>query len=796
MRERRLVLVAYVLSGAAGLVYQVVWTRLLSLTFGVTVFATSAVLAAFMAGLGLGSWLVGRRVDRSPDPLRVYALLEVGIGLYALAVPAILAALTPVYVAIAGRLEGQFLLFNLARATLAFLVLLVPTTLMGGTVPAIGRYLVTRHETVGWNVGLLYAVNTLGAVVGTLGAGFILIGWLGLWRTTVVTAAVNVGIGLGLLVMGRRRAAVPTEVAPSPAPIPGASPRSTAIRVATLVFAASGFTALAYEVVWTRVLLVHLHNSTYAFSAMLAMFLLGLAAGNAILMRSYDRVERPLFWLGTVEVGIGVSVVLAALAYIPLRYLGNPASIGWAYALTHMFVRAGLVLLPGAFLFGMTFPLVARVVTLGLGTVGRDLAGAYAANTLGGVLGSLVGGFVLVPALGLRNTLVALAAVNVCLGAACWLATTEGGRRMRLAALAVALAALPALAIPRTIFFDALESANFKLVYYTEGITDTSGVWESRTNGHRIVTYGDMRGTAGTQTDATNRIQAHVAHLMHPNPKRSLQICFGVGNTLAAAALHPEVEQLDCVELSPHVRQTAPYFWTNDNVLENPKVRLVIDDGRNFLLRTTKRYDVITLEPPDLYTAGVVNLFTEEFYRLAATALDEDGILCQWIPAAQANEDELRMLVAAFIAVFPETSLWREGRGIGAPLLLVGSKRPVALDVEALARRMQHEAVRGDLERLTIDTPAKLFELYITGPEPTRRWLAGATPVTDDRTVIDFTTPRSVYSGYGFGYFKVGGKDAEAAHRHLYEVTAILDRLREPPPWLGPRGAVPTAAHP
>jgi predicted membrane-bound spermidine synthase len=597
-------------------------------------------------------------------------------------------------------------------------------------------------------------------------------------RTTLVTAAVNVGIGVGLLVVTTRSGG---SVRRAPAAGPARAPVPGAVRLAMVVFAVSGFSALAYEVVWSRVLLIHLHNSTYAFSAMLAMFLLGLAAGDALLMRAYDRLQRPLFWLGVVEVAIGVSVALAALAYIPLRYLGNPARISWAYALLHMFTRAGIVLLPGAFLFGMTFPLVARVVTLGVGSVGRDVARAYAANTLGGVLGSIAGGFLLVPALGLRGTMVALAALNVLLGAACWAATEQGRRRVRLVAGALVLAVLPAAVIPPTIFSDALESKVLKLIYYAEGVTDTTGVWEFTTDGHRIVTYGDGRGTAGTMTDALNRVQAHIAHLLHPHPARSLQICFGVGNTLAAAALHPEVERLDCVELSPHVRQTAAYFWTNDRVLENPKVRLIVDDGRNFLLRTRERYDVITLEPPDIYTAGVVNLYTEEFYRLAAAALADDGILCQWLPAGETNEEELRMLVAAFTAVFPETSLWLEGRGPSAPLLFVGSKRPLALDVDTLARRMGHDAIRADLTRLKIGTPAELFELFITGPERTRRWVAGATPVTDDRTVVDFTTPRSVYSGFGFGYYRVTGAEAEAMRRHLGELTALYDRLREPP---------------
>jgi spermidine synthase len=790
MSIRALVLVAYVLSGACGLVYEVAWTRRLSLTFGVTVFATSTVLAAFMAGLGLGSWLVGRRIDRARNPVRVYALLEIGIGLYALGVGPLFDALTPLYVGIANALEGRFLLFNLARAALAVAVLLVPTTLMGGTVPAIGRYLVRRHDTVGWSVGLLYALNTVGAVVGCAGAGFVLLATLGTSRTVTATAAVNVAIGLVLLAV-RAGDAVPPAAAAAPATRAGLPGGAT--RLAVLVFAASGFSALAYEVVWSRVLLIHLHNSTYAFSTMLAVFLLGLAVGDALLMRVYDRIARPLFWLGTVEALIGVSVVLAALAYVPLGAVGDPARGSWAWATFVMFVRAAVVLLPGALLFGMTFPLVARVVTLRLGSVGRDLGGAYAANTLGAVLGSLAGGFVLVPLAGLRGTLVLLSAANVLLGLGCWVAAERGARRLRLAAAAVALAVLPAVAIPRTIFFDALETKTLKLLHYTEGVTDTTGVWESTVDGHRIVTYGDMRGTAGTNTDALNRVQGHLAHLLHPRPTRSLQICFGVGNTLAAAALHPEVERLDCVELSPHVRETAPYFWTNDGVLENPKVRLVIDDGRNFLLRTRERYDVITLEPPDIYTAGVVNLYTEEFYRLAAAALDDDGLLCQWLPTAEMNEREMRMLVAAFLAVFPETSVWLEGRSLAAaPLLLVGTRRPLGIDLATLARRMQHPAVRADLVRLNLGEPAQLLDLFVTGPSGTRRWVGDAPPVVDDRTVVDFTTPRAVYSGFGFGYFRVSGREAEAARRHLAEVRALYDRLREPAAeLLVPAGATP-----
>jgi hypothetical protein len=347
----------------------------------------------------------------------------------------------------------------------------------------------------------------------------------------------------------------------------------------------------------------------------------------------------------------------------------------------------------------------------------------------------------------------------------------------------LALLAVPPARIPRSIFFDALEWGPFRLVYYHEGITDTTGVWESKLDGSRIVTYGDLRGTAGTHTNVLNRLQGHLAHLLHPRPTRSLQIGFGVGNTLAAAALHPEVEQLDCAELSPHVRQTAPFFWTNDHVLDQAKVRLIVDDGRNYLLRTRERYQVITLEPPDIYTAGVVNLYTEEFYRLAARALTDDGLLCQWVPGGEMGDLEMRMLVAAFLEVFPETTLWQQGP-LG-PLLLVGTRHPLRIDQQDLRRRMAQEPVHADLVRVNLASPEALFRLFIAGGERTRAWVGDARPVRDDRTVVDFTTPRAVYSGYGFGYFRLRGAERREFGRHVAAIETQWAKMREPiTPWL------------
>jgi len=761
MRNRSLVLLLFLVSGATGLVYQVIWTRQLSLVFGVTIFAASAVLAAFMGGLALGSHLAGRWIDRLHNPVRVYALLEAGIGLSALLVLFGLPAIEPAYVALARLLEGNFLLFNLARVLLAGSLLLIPTTLMGGTVPAIGRYLVERREEVGFNVGLLYAVNTFGAVLGCVLTGFVLIPSFDLSHVIVATAAVNLAIGAVLLVL---------RVGDEPRPAPEVAEAETVVvplgpsaRLAVLVFSISGFVALGYEILWTRALVVYLHNSTYAFTVMLAVFLTGLIIGDIVFVRDYDRVERPLLWLGVVQLLTGVSVILAASSYatapeLTAAFLGVQTVESFGGAVSLMVARAAIVLLPTTVFLGMVFPLVARVVCREMSSLGRHLGVAYAANTGGAIAGALGTTFLLIPFLGMRGTLVLLVIVNLLLGAAClWRAVDPGPRRLAVVAAVVALALLPGAAIPERLFYDALQTDTWKLLFYEEGVTDTTGVWQHEQTGHRWITYGDMRGTAGTMTNPFNRREAHLVHLLRPAPRRSLHIGFGVGNSLAATVLHPEVEQVDCVELSPHVRDTASFFPTNEGVLEHPKMRLIIDDGRNFLMRNQVPYDVIFSDPPEIFTANVVNLYTVEFYRLAARSLADDGLMVQWIPRYTIGELELRMMLRSMQEVFPETSLWRHGtwrldRGGPPELVAIGSMKPLKLDATELRERMSHPALQASLAQSNAETAGALLSMFIAGPETLREWTADVPPITDDRTFVDFYTPRQIYAGYGFSY--------------------------------------------
>lgn len=789
---RILVLLLFFLSGASGLVYQVVWTRQLALVFGISVFAVSAVLAAYMGGLALGSFYFGRVADRYRNPVRLYAWLEIGVGISALLMPLGFGAVEIVYLSVATPLEDQFLLFNFTRAILAIVPLLVPTTLMGGTVPAIGRFLIRHPGEFGWNAGLLYGVNTFGAVVGTMLAGFLLVPSFSLHGVVFGAAVVNIAIGVVLIALrvgddlpAPERAAAP-EVAPAPVSNRG--------WLAIGVFALSGFAALGFEIIWTRALVLHVHNSTYAFTLMLAIFLAGLALGDMLMVRFYDRLERPLLWLGGVQLGVAFSVLAAAGSYtsvrdISLGLLSVEALDSWAMAIAIMTTRAGLVLLPSTILLGMVFPLVVRVVCGDMRDLGRHMGLVYGGNTLGAIAGSLGTAFVLIPLLGLRGSLVALAALSALLGGACVVAAApSAGRRVAGGAVAVGVAALPFVLIPATLFVDAYDSRDWKLIFYKEGITDATGVYENRKTGDRWVTYGDQRGTAGTHTASVAKREAHIAHLLHPDPVRSLQIGFGVGNTLAAAALYPEVEQLDVVELSAHIPDTAPFFWTNDDVLERRKVRLIVDDGRNYLMRTEEKYDVVTLEPPEIFTAGVVNLYTREFYELAYDTMTEDGIIVNWIPTYTMGELEAKMLTRAVLEVFPHTSLWYQGAlterdlPLVNMLLVVGSKQPLALDPVILAKRMATEPVRTGLVEIGNPTPASLMWHYIAGTETLREWTSDVDATTDDRTVVDFTSATRKQAGFGFGHlrpFEYLGMWGNRAENDL-AMFQLFQRLREP----------------
>ncbi len=775
---RPLLLPVFFVSGAAGLVYQVLWTRQLSLLFGVTTYAVATVLATFMGGLGLGSYVLGRWVDRRTNALAWYALLELGIGVYALLVTPLFGALTGPYVTLRQSVSSYATLAVL-RALLAALVLLPPTTLMGGTFPALARFWVRATGEIGRGAGLLYFVNTSGAIGGCLLTGFVLLEHLGLRGTTLAAAALSVGSALVAAALARSQpSASPTAPDPDAGSAPAtAAPRRRVAALVLLSVALSGFVSLAHEVLWARALLRYVYNSTYAFTTMLATFLAGIALGSALYAIWLHRVRRPLLLLGILQAAVGLgflgsSLVFPELPGIAAALRGVVVVASFTDALWTMVVNASLVLFAPTVFLGASFPLAMSLAAERLATLGSSIGRVYAVNTFGAILGSLATGFVLIPFLGMQGTLSILIALSVAMGGALVAAALPWPSARLAAAAATAVLLASAFWLTRDdVFRRTFLNPGMDLVYYEEGATDTVAVAEKA--GQRIIVYEDRRGTAGTMSFRVNYFFGHLPILLHPGaPRRVLHICFGVGNSLSAVAAHDDVERIDSVELSPHVVNAAPYFWTNDGVIDHPKVRTIIDDGRNYVMASLEEYDVIALEPPETFTAGVINLYTREFYEDALARLAPDGVMMQWIPIGEAPVEQEKMLFRAFSDVFPHVTAWRQIDS--GCMLLIGTRLPLTIDYQRLQKRMSAPRIRRDMDLIGIRDADHLLSFLVFDEEAFAAFVRDAAPVTDDRTVLDFTIPRSLGSGFGLGSFntraEVGGRNpfAEAMTRVQY----------------------------
>jgi spermidine synthase len=420
-------------------------------------------------------------------------------------------------------------------------------------------------------------------------------------------------------------------------------------------------------------------------------------------------------------------------------------------SLQQLVLRAGMILFLPAVFLGATVPLATEIVARQRAGIGRSVGRVYGVNTVGAIAGALAASFLLIPGLGMQDTLVLLVAINLALAAALVLVDLRSFAA-RLVASGVAAALLLSLLVgmPDDVFRRTfVGSSGQELVFYREGATDTVGVVEH--DGQRRIVYEDQRGTAATWSYSVNYLFGHLPLLLHPGrPEKALHICFGVGNSLSAMAAHDTIERVDSVELSPHVLEAADYFWTNAGVIHHPRVRTVIDDGRNFVMASDEIYDVIALEPPDTFTAGVINLYTREFYRDAARRLADDGVLVQWIPVGEGPLHEEKMLFRAFHDVFPNATVWQQLTRDGN-ILLVGTKQPLRIDYQLLQEKMSQRRVRRDLELSGVNDAVDVLSMFVFGSRAFAEFVDGVEPVVDDRTVLDFSMPRYLGSGFGMG---------------------------------------------
>ena len=746
-------LLVYLLSGVSGLVYQVLWQRMLALAFGVSAYATATVLAAFMAGLALGGYVAGRFADRVPRPLLWYGVVEVLIGVTGLLTPWAFTALQDVYAGLYAALGGSALA-PVARFAMAFGVLLVPTALMGASFPLIVKAALGTRDDGGRAIGLLYAVNTFGAVVGTLAAGFVLIGQLGITLSIGLSAALNVAAGLVAIVVGQRVAPPPAaSAAEHDAAYEGVTCPPRLIALLPLLMAISGFCSLAYEVVWTRLLVLFLETTTYAFTVMLAAFLLGITLGSALVTPFLRRARNGPLLLAGLQAAVAVSS-LAALQVIArmdglLALLGGTAGDG--PSLAAIGVLSFTAMFPPALFLGMSFPLAVTLFTVGSRSsgrnqVGRQLGTLYAANVFGAIFGALAAGFFLVPQLGTEATLLLLAALNWLAGGLILAVDASTRLTPRLALGIGTLALVVGLGLLAPSAYRAVLSGRFpgeRIVWSEEG-TETTVTVAATGSGRdeNLAMYLNSFHQANTADWMVffHRMLGNVPMLVHPDPRRVLVVGLGGGATAGTTSRYENAE-VTVVELSRSVVEGARWFRdVNYAVHEQPNVRMVVDDGRNFLLVGTQRWDVITADAIWPTLAGSTNLYSVDYYRLARRSLNDGGVMLQWVNR-DLPEEQHKLLMRTFLAAFPNVSLWFDGS------LLIGSERPIDSAMPWVERKFDWPLSKAALQQVNIRYPEDVRKLYLADRAELERYVGPGPILTDDQPRLEYFRGLSSSSG-------------------------------------------------
>ncbi len=730
----------FLLSGASALVYQVLWLRLLGLVFGVTVYAASTVWAAFMGGLALGSFGAGRVGDRVRRPLLWFAAAEACVGLTALMTPLALGWLQQIYAALHPALSDRLPLLTFVRFAMTFAVLIVPTALMGATLPLVLTSTRFHASGFGMRVGVLYAANTTGAIAGSLVAGLILIPRYGIRASFFAAAAVNLLVAAVAAWWGREPLpAAPTQPAPGDTPAANDAPVA-ARRLVLWVFAVSGFVSLAVEVIWFRVLTLFLRPTVYGYSMMLAAMLGGISAGSYVvaplLKRRFDR----LMILGWLEAAIAICALasFAALDAIPwmMGALGPAVATVTGPYLGYQAIVSLLVILPTSLLLGAAFPIGLQVWVGASGGASAHTAertgSFYSLNVAGAILGSLCAGFLMLPWMGSRQSLLAMGAITLLSGVLLTLASAATRVvRYGVAVGMLVLGAATAVLVPDP--FDAFLRQRYrdeKILWRREAVQTTVSVHERPGGDRTLNVSGNHQASTGGSTPVVHRRIGHLGMALHPDGRDALVIGLGGGATAGALSQHTGVD-VDVVELSPEVATAAGRFFTpiNNDVLRQPNVHLKVDDGRNFLMLATRRYDVITADVILPIYAGSGNLYSAEYFALVRKALKPGGLAVQWVAGTDA---EYRLIARTFLSVFPHATAWGDGT------LLVGSTEPLRLRPSDFDLKMALPRRRAMLAELGVRTFDDLLALYRAGPDELRRLVGEGPLLTDDRPLVEY----------------------------------------------------------
>jgi spermidine synthase len=794
-RSRILILIYFIffLSGAAALIYELLWVRYLSLIFGGSHLAVTTILSVFMGGLALGSYIISKRAGRH-NLLRLYGLLELGIALSAIVFVVLINLYPLIYIPLARIADGSPIYLTFLRVTFSIIALIVPTTLMGGTLPVLSSFTQQHHE-LGSRLSFLYGFNTLGAVIGAAATGFFILPHYSVSTTLAFAVTINLFAGVSAIALQKKIQLLPDNRDPAEDVVSDTSIASPsfikrpenifALKLVLWGIGMSGFCALAYEVLWTRILSIVIGASVYGFTLLLVAFLAGIGLGSAayglylrMCAQRYvthtDHTARNIIGFGLVQVIIGVSALLVTMH---LRNLPSHAVMVYDFLLNsklkfnmgnfktrqlaHFIIAFSYLFVP-AFFMGVAFPLAGKIHGQYKKAAGRAVGEVLFYNTIGAILGSSISGFVLIYFLGIQLSLQLIILINIGFGLFV-MVSVIGNKLLNWATPSLLLIAVPVLIMNPTPwklwdtkYYAVYQSnnpemystpdkvkevlENTDILYYGEGI---QAIISSLKAGAAqfFITNGRVEASNSNEGMQCQYTLGHLPMLLNHNPKKVFVLGTGSGMTLGATSVHPSVEQITLAEIEPKVLNVAKTFGIyNHYVLNNPKLKIVFNDGRNFLMTTKEKFDVITADPIHPWFSGTGYLYSTEYFKLAAEHLNPGGMVCQWLPIYELSEDNLKSIVKTFHENFRYIMIWLTYDDAE----LVGSNLPIIIDKEELESRIKVPEVLQDLERVKMGSAKDFLSYFVMGTKGAEAYCSGGRVNTDDNLYLEFSAPHSI----------------------------------------------------
>ncbi|MCF7817690.1 MAG: fused MFS/spermidine synthase [Kiritimatiellales bacterium] len=767
----KIISLLFFFSGIAALTYEVLWVRHLGLIFGNTVYAAATVMTTYMFGLAVGAHFSGKWASRIKRPVRLFGLLEIATALYALCVPLLFELIQHLYRFAALHISSSMAFLTFVRVLLALILLLIPTAMMGATLPVLSKGFLMRVEKFGSRLGILYGVNTMGAVAGVLLCGFVLIPQLGMSLSNMAAVSLDLSVGIIAVVLSRKMdhsvemtEALATETSADEA---YRGPRGKAANGLLLAIGASGFLALAFEVVWFRALILVFGSTTYSFSAMLSVFLIGLSLGSMLISCFADKVKRPAYVFGMAAMSTGIYTLISlgwftAMPEFLLKHLMLNGTPEWSTMILLKFVITLIFLLVPTMLFGASFTAAVKAIRTAMKSSPRAVGEAAMFNTIGAALGAFVGGFLLLPTLGMEKSLVLCAFLVLLLGLALCLSFGSGRFSRGIAAGMTLIFALVFFIVPhewdkqilsagpyfspwnyvkngRVLLKDQIRSE--RLLYFNEGVTSTISVIKTPDEKRSYCSQGKVEADTSERSMMLQRMMGHLPMLFHPNPQRILNIGLGAGVTFGAVGCYP-AEHMEVVEIEPSVRHVADVWKDyNHNVINNPKVTVTINDGRNHLFVGGEPYDVITSDPFEPVMAGAANLYTVDFFEQAKAQLAEGGIMAQYLPLYELSAENYATIMRSFAKVFPDCLLFFTG----FDTIMLGGKEKDTLRLPIAHAKFEMQSVRDSLAEVGFTTPEMLLSMFVARLKVDDAMFGEGSLNTDKHPVIEFSAPKHTF---------------------------------------------------